>query len=770
MRRLTCLAIPTAVLVGALAPSVSRADWTEFGPEPLSRGATGRIADVAPHPTDASIVYIAAASGGIWRLEGETWTPLTDFMPTAAMGAVALDPNDPDTVYAGSGEGNGASHSFYGLGLYKSTDAGQTWQVLGEDEFAGRTFARLAVSPLDGNVIFAATRRTGDAKGHPLEDGPTGVFRSSDGGVTWEKLAGGLGNGSAGDLIIDPSDPNVIYAGVSGDLFRSSDGGDSWELLRDGSGRIQIAVSPQNPARIWLFTSAGIAHTSTDAGETWETFDPDISIQGAYDVAVAVDPTDETVAFFGGVPVARTDDGGQSFRNATPPHVDIHRLIYDVDGNLLSGGDGGLHRSANNGTGWESLNEGLGIMQFYPGISFRPDFDYFVIGGLQDNGTAVRPGGGGNVWYEVLGADGGYTALHPDNPDVVFAQGQGTGSLSKSTDGGLDFTRSANGIDENDPNAFHSPLMFAPDDPTTLYYATNRLYRSTDTGDTWEPLSDPIVNSGFIRAMAIAPADPQRIYVSTNDAGVFASRDGGVTFTRVLDELPGWRRSTREIAVAPWDADLVFVGVRRFGTNKVGMSRDGGATWEDLTGDLPNSPVNAVEAATVGEHEIVFAATDQGVWMTCELDGEWRKIGETLPNVPTTDVRYDGTLERILLATMGRGVWVFEDATAAELDPLCRPDQGDTDTAGTGTGGDDPTSTGGGGGTTGGGGDDSGTTSGSAGTTSTSTGTSSDSAGFTGSEDGCGCATSPARASWALLVPVLLRRRKTKQPRGTARR
>lgn len=679
------LAICFGVFSLALPASTAHADWREVGPAPLSGGSTGRIAGVAPHPNNPDIIYIAGASGGVWRFDDSGWTPLTDRMPTTAMGAIALDPSAPDIVYAGSGESNQANHSFYGVGPYRSEDAGESWEILGEDEFAGRGFSRILVDPNDGKRIFAATMRAGDAKGHPRAGGPTGVFRSTDSGRTWAKLAGGLPDGQGGDLVFDPNDAQTLYANIIGSgLYRSTDSGDSWTHVEDIDGRLAIAVSPVDSQRIYVLSSEGSVHTSRDGGGSFTRSDPGISIQSYYDVAAGADPDDVDIAVFGGVQTVRTRDGGRSFSRNTPPHVDIHALLYDSRGRLLSGGDGGLHRSENNGDRWETLNEGLAIMQFYPGISVHPEDPEWFIGGLQDNGTARRREGQGQTWGSVLGADGGYTAVHPKDPRVVFAQYQGAANVFKSTDGGGNFSKSDSGINTSDANAFVPPIVFHPDDPQVVYYITDRLYRSDDQGRRWSDISGKVTdgNRACLRALAIAPSNPNTIYSASNAGNVFVSTDGGQNFAQVGEGFDGWRRATQEIAVAPWDDATALIGVRRFAVDQLQMTRDHGQTWTALDGDFPDVPVNSVALARVGEGlDIALAASDRGVWLNCGLTESWHLLGEGLPNVATTDIRYDANFSRVVLGTMGRGVWMFENATAERFTAICATDD-DTGTSG----------------------------------------------------------------------------------------
>ncbi|MEK6675790.1 MAG: hypothetical protein AABZ47_09065, partial [Planctomycetota bacterium] len=360
------------VVAQVLAECSRGAAWTELGPKPISTGPySGRVSAVAADPVDPNRFFAAGASGGVWRTldGGVTWTPLTDQLPTAAIGALAMDPNNSDVLYAGSGEANYANHSLYGLGLYKSTDGGDTWQVLGVDTFGGRTFSRIVVSHSDSQGVYAAIGNAGGfpaktaAKNHPRRDDPVGVYRSLDGGNTWTQLTNGLPSVAATDLIMDPANANILYAAIGhifghaqNGVYKSIDTGDSWSLLGgglpSGMGRHSLAIAPADSMRLYALITlpcdsvgGGGAtldlYRSDNAGLTWSPTGPG-SMQATYGwylSAVVVHPTDPETLLIGGLTVLRSTDGGGFYQNVTPPHVDIHALEYAADGTLICGND-----------------------------------------------------------------------------------------------------------------------------------------------------------------------------------------------------------------------------------------------------------------------------------------------------------------------------------------------------------------------------------------------------------------------------------------------
>lgn len=678
---------------GAQIPSSEQyigPEWVELGPAPISSGPyTGRVSAIVCHPTDPDRVWVAGADGGVWRTDdsGTSWTALTDHLPTTAMGALAVDPNNPDAIFAGSGEANFANHSRYGLGLFRSLDGGDSWEQFGAATFGGRCFSALAVDPTDSQVVYASITRAGGfpemaaAKGHPGRTGDLGVFRSTDRGASWTRL-GASPNVSTTSLVLDPVNPSRLYSGVGhifgnaqNGVWRSLDGGASWTKLAGGLpassqiGRVTVAISPSQPSRLYVLitrpadASGGNASTlgawrSDNGGDTWSSL-PVPSLQASYGwylSVVTVRPSDPSTVLMGGLTLERSTNSGSSWSGVTPPHVDLHALAWDASGRLWAGDDGGVHRSSNTGSSWTSPNTNLGLTQFYAGISTHPTDDERVFGGLQDNGS-VRRSTPTTSWSQVFGGDGGWTQLAQSNPTTVFVEYQGTANLYKSTDGGSNFDYSGIGIDSGDRNCFLPPYLIDPTNANRMFYATHRVWRSTNGGNGWSALSGDLTGgSGAIRSLALSRADTNVLWAATNDGRVLSSTNGGSSFTLRISGNPGWPRVTREIFPHPTAASTAWLAVASFGTAQVRRTIDGGLSWTDLDQNLPDVPVNTI-AALPGPVDQLFAGTDRGMYYSPDGGVSWLRFGQGLPNAPVVDLLLQPERNRIVVATQGRGAW-----------------------------------------------------------------------------------------------------------------
>jgi photosystem II stability/assembly factor-like uncharacterized protein len=653
---------------------------------------TGRIAALATHPSNPNIYYAGPADGGVWRSTdaGASWVALTDLLPTTAIGALALDPNDPAVIYAGTGEANFANHSRYGLGIYKSTDSGNTWVHLGRDTFAGRCISKIVVKRAQSSTVFAGVTPAGGfpamaaARGHPQASGPLGAFRSLDGGTTWTQVGGGLpANLPVTDLVADPANAEVMYACVGhifGDpangIYKTTDGGASWSRLAGGLpistvGRINLGVAPSNPNRLYaLFVNPATpdgnnASTrgvwrSDNAGASWTQLVNAPSFQSTYGwylSVVSVSPTNPDAVFMGGLNLVRSTNAGSSWSTVTPPHVDLHALAWDASGRLLAGDDGGVHRTANLGAAWSSLNAGLQAIQFYAGFSTHPTDPDIMIGGTQDNGTNRRNASA--AWAQVAGGDGGWTQINQTTPAIVFAESQGTANLYRSTNGGLSFSGGGAGIIGSDRNCFLPPYLTDPQTPTRMLYATHRIYESTNTGQSWTPISADLTAGApaAIRSLAIAPSNPSYVYAATNDGRILRSLDGGRTFDVRVTGHAGWPRSTRELAVHPTRPGTVYYANAIFGGPKVMCSDDAGATFRDITGNLPDVPVNTVAVDARRTPAILFAGADDGVYRSLDDGVTWDRYACGFPRAPVIDIVLESSRDRLVVATQGRGAW-----------------------------------------------------------------------------------------------------------------
>ncbi|MFG0242706.1 MAG: GC-type dockerin domain-anchored protein [Phycisphaerales bacterium JB054] len=676
-----------AVTVVALAAASLGQTWQELGPSPINSGGgyAGRVSSVATSATNADLYYVGAADGGVWKTTdgGSTWTPLTDHMPTTAIGAVAVDPTNDQIVYAGTGEANYANHSRYGLGVFRSTDGGATWEQFAEDTFGGRTFSKLVIDPQTPSTLYAAVARAGGfpalagAKGHPGATGPVGVYKSTDSGETWTHLTNGVPAVEASDIAIDRVNPSTVYAAIGnifGDagngVYKSTDGGASWSKLGGGLpssqvGRVSLDVSPSEPQTVYaLFTRQASStgggasniggYRSDDGGATWVSRGSvDQSSYGWFLSCVSVRPTDPDTVFYGGLNMRRYVNSSGS--TTTPPHVDLHAIAWDAAGRLLCGNDGGLHRSTNLGNSWTSLSPGLGTIQIYAGLSTHPSDDEFVLAGMQDNGTNRRTNAT-KTWQHVIGGDGGWTQINQNSPNIMFGEYQGTGNLFRSTNGGSSFSFAGSGIGGR--NCFLPPYVIDPGNTNTVYYGTERLYRSTNGGTSWSARSGDITDGGgAIRALAIAPSNSNYIYASTNDGNVAVSTNAGQTFTRILDEHPGWPRVTRELFVDPTDEETVYLATAYFGTTQIRRSTDAGQTWEALDANLPDIPVNVVAVDHRPRRLTIYAGTDAGLLRSVDGGASWHAYPPGLPNAPVIDIELDTGRDRLVVATQGRGAW-----------------------------------------------------------------------------------------------------------------
>ncbi|MBL8764453.1 MAG: hypothetical protein JNM07_09315 [Phycisphaerae bacterium] len=686
--------------LGAAAAAPAQV-WTELGPSPVAGGPTvytGRISALLAHPTNANLYYAAGADGGVWRSSdgGASWSPLTDHMPTLSMGCLAMDPADPGVIYAGTGEANFANHSRYGLGVYKTTDGGDTWTQLAESVFAGRCISSIVINPLSTSVLYAGVTRAGGfpapaaAKGHPLANGARGVFKSVDGGVTWTQL-GGAGSGlprlDATALAIDPTNPSVVYAAIgfifgdaSNGVYKSLDAGATWTRLAgglptSGNGRIGLGLARTNPSRLYAHvinpadasggsgTFRGVYRTD-DAGATWTQLGtaPSTNTYGWYFASVGVSPTDAGVAFFGGLDVARVTSGS-STTTLSPPHPDVHAFAFDAAGRVLVGTDGGVFRLPSaTSSSFTVLNHGLGTIQCYAGLSTHPTDANVMTVGTQDNGTWRREPSGAVQWTPIYGGDGGWTQIDQMNPSVIYLEYQGTGSLYRSTNGGGSFSWIGSGITGR--NCFLPPFLIDPGDSNRLVYATERVWQSLNAGATWTALSTDLTSGGSaaIRTIAVAPSDPRYVYVATNDGRVLVSTNSGAAFALSLSGNPGWPRVTRELFVLPDDPRTVYLAGSGFGVTQIRRTTDAGATWSPLDAGLPDVPVNTVAADHRYPRPRLYAGTDAGVLVSRDEGATWSVLGQGLPRACVIDFRFEpgrfgAAGGRLVAATQGRGVW-----------------------------------------------------------------------------------------------------------------
>ena len=644
--------------------------WEEIGPRVLEHGwgdmeNAGRTSAVAVDPRDNRVLYAAAASGGLWKSSdyGKSWTAIADFQASLSYGALAIDPFNPDILYAGSGEAHYSLDSFHGAGLLRSMDAGKTWELLGSDVFLGQRFTRIVCNPKRPGLIYAATT--------------IGVFRSSDSGATWVKVL----DGPASDLIIHPTSPNMLIAGIGSPwghplngVYRSTDAGNTWrkvtrDLFQDGRGlgRIQMdycRVKYPDVVYASLYGNGGGLrglYKSTDFGVSWLRLPnaPEYAGDTAwyYDY-VGVSPVDPNVIFLGGFSTFRSLDGGQTWEDNTKSysggaiHPDHHAFTFDplAPKTVYLGTDGGVFRSRDLGEHWESVSNGLGTIQFQF-VDVHPWDKNIAYGGTQDNGTNKYTGT--TAWDNVFLGDGGTTRVNWLNPDVVYTEYVGL-AMCKSYDGGKNWDWSiTDGLDRSEGALFYAPFNLDPSNPDIVLAGTRHLWRSIDGAKTWARISPLLGNP--VSAITVAPNNSKVIYTGTSDGRVWVTADTGATWYEVTKGLPRGQY-VGDIAVDPRNAREVYVSFATWGGSHIWKSTDAGGTWEDVADNLPAMPIRSI-AIHPRKPDMVFVGTEIGVFVSTQGGGRWQRLGKGLPNSPVFTVTPNVRTGFLTVGTHGRGAW-----------------------------------------------------------------------------------------------------------------
>ncbi len=687
--RLDALRRKAAMPPGGM-PAMALVDtrWRALGPDRVMTGGTataGRVSAIAIHPTDMNIVYAGGAQGGVWRSDdaGANWRPLTDRECSLAMGSIAIDPVDPDIIYAGTGEQHFSGDSYYGCGVLRTLDAGETWEQQGADVFVSRRDQGSGGARIARVVIDRAT--AGSAGSTTVLAASTyGLYRSVDSGANWDLALEGI----ATDLVVDPTDPSVLYAAVYGQgVYKSTDTGASWTHSSTGMAagievarRINLAIAPSAPQTLYASLqtneSAGsglLMYRTVDGAASWRHLpaeDASCWYQCWYDMTIAVHPENPQTVYFGSLRLYRSIDGGQSFANHhNGIYVDEHLLVFDTlrgANALYLANDGGVYRTINGGDSWTSLATNLAVAQYYRGIGLHPSIAGVTLGGTQDQGTQ-RSSSGTTVWEKVMGGDGGYTAFDAENPATWYAETQwiaNAGYIGPRKNGVL----AVAGIDRSERGLFIPPLVMDPIDSKRLYFGTRSLYRTDDSAESWVRIYRTEGDREVVTSIGLAPSDPNTVYAGILWGQVVVTRDGGATWQEPGSGLPD--RFIGDVAVHPDDPDQAYAVAGGFRTGHVFHTADGGLSWEDRTGNLPDHPVNAIlyDPADLGG---VFIGTDLGVFHSAAGGGTWERLDEDLPTVAVYDLAAQPGTGRLVAATHGRGM--FEIPIDVPLSVRVRP-------------------------------------------------------------------------------------------------
>ncbi|MBU0985073.1 MAG: thrombospondin type 3 repeat-containing protein, partial [candidate division Zixibacteria bacterium] len=708
--------------------------WTPAGPTNIP----GRITDIAALPDNPSIVYAASASGGLFKSTdyGTTWTEKFGAVGTSSLGALAIHPTDPSIIYVGTGESNPGGFTYDGTGVYKSTDSGNTWTFVGLEN--SYRIGRILVTPSIPETVFVAVAGRTFGAGNP----DRGVYRSTDGGATWEQKLYVSDTTGCIDIVYD-SDSGVVVAamweklriinlprrfgGATTALYRSTDHGDSWNLLignlpnrTDTCGRIGLTMDPVTKTMYSLWAKADGSFQglfrSNDRGASWSrTSDNDLvnaPLNGSWNGGwyfgnVRVAPGDPNRVFALGLDIWRSTTGGNSFLWASSGvHVDQHAMWINPNNSdeIYAGCDGGVVYSSNGGGAWtQSYNQGS--TQFYAiAIDYlRPERLY---GGAQDNGTMGTKTGAINDWLHILGGDGFYCLVDPTNSDMMWAEYQ-YGQTFRSWDGGQNWDWGLNGVDYNaDRHNWSSPVVMDPSDHNTMYYGSNRIWKTDSWGDWWLDISGDLTNGpypaagfGTVSSIAVAPTNQNVLYAGTDDGNVWVTTNGGGGWTRIDTGLPD--RWVTRVAVDPRHENICYV---TFSGNNWGetmphiyRSENYGSNWTAIAGDLPDAPVNDVIPEPV-DSLTLYIATDYGVYVTEDLGTTWSALGTGLPIVPVFDIEFHIPTRKLVAGTYGQSMWATYLPCPLADDGDCdgvvsagdncpdtyNPDQTDTDLDGVG--------------------------------------------------------------------------------------
>jgi len=692
---------------------------------------SGRISDIAIHPDNENLWYVTVGSGGVWKTSnaGTTWTSIFDGQHSYSIGCITLDPRNPNVLWVGTGENVGGRHIAYGDGVYKSEDGGSTWKNMGLK--TSEHISKILVHPTNSNVVWVASQGPLWNKG-----GERGVYKTIDGGKTWKRTLGDDEWVGATDLLIDPRDPNLLYAaawqrqrtvagymggGPGTAIYRSYDGGETWEKLSTGlptsnMGKIGLAISPQHPdviyAAIELDRRKGGVYRSDNRGSSWIKMSD--AVAGGtgphYYQELYACPHNFDRIYLADNYMQVSDNGGKTFyrMNENNKHVDNHAVAFKKhDPNyILVGCDGGLYESFDHTKTWKFIDN-LPITQFYKvAVDDAVPF-YNVFGGTQDNNTQGGPSRTDNVngiqnsdWFVVLGGDGHQPATEPGNPNIIYGQWQ-QGNLTRHdrTTGENVFIQPQPDLGERTERFnWDAPILVSPHNPAHLYFASQRVWKSTDRGDSWTAISGDLTknierittpffnatqswdnpwdmyamsNYSTITSLAESAIQAGLIYAGTDDGLIQVTEDGGASWSKIdFSKIPALPSTAfvNDIKTDLYDVNTVYAVFdnHKFGDFKpyIYKSTDKGKTWRSISSNLPDKNLLWRVVQDHVSKDLMFLGTELGVYVSVDGGKEWTKMTGGLSNISVRDLVIQKRENDLVLATFGRGFYILDDYSA----------------------------------------------------------------------------------------------------------
>jgi photosystem II stability/assembly factor-like uncharacterized protein len=735
LRTVTCVALLSPLTCLVLVPQATGQEnngrleeialkdlqWRAVGPAIMG----GRIDDFAVVENNPSIFYVGAATGGVWKTtnNGTTFEPVFDEAGSTSIGDVCIAPSDPNIVWVGTGEANNRQSSSWGDGVYRSLDGGKTWHNMGLKD--SKHINRIVIDPRDPNIVYVAV--LGHLWGPNKE---RGLYKTVDGGKSWTQSLFVNEDTGITDVAIDLQSPMTLYAasyqrrrtpwgfnggGPGSALYKTIDGGATWtrltkDLPEGTTGRIGLDIYRGNPNIVYAIieNAKGGVFRSDDRGATWRKMS-DLDSRAMYYSQIRIDPNNDQRIWQCAASMYTSEDGGKTWVQnvVTRIHGDYHALWIDPSNSnhMLAGSDGGIHQSYDRGRSWDYLNT-VPLGQFYE-ISLDNQKPYMVYGGLQDNGSWAGPSGTLNVegitndeWFRTGGGDGFYSVVDPTDASVIYVESQDGNVARLETKAGERRNIRPEPPSGERPYRFdwNSPIVISPFNNRTIYFGGNRIFKSTDRGDSWsrsEDLSkdqdreklpimgvlpdknmlsrhDGVQTFGQVVTLAESPIKEGLLYAGTDDGNLQISRDGGKTWKNLTGKAPGVPKNTYVSRVVPsrfaeGSVYVTFDGHRVDDYNTyVFNSTDFGETWKSLKSDLPAGVTCRVIREHPRNQNLLFLGTEFGAFASFDRGVHWARLKGNLPMVRVDDIQIHPRDNDLVLGTHGRSIWILDNITALE--------------------------------------------------------------------------------------------------------